>query len=502
MKTIIYNTDTFKKYEQGENIFQTRRNIYRARELSYDTNVSICVFAYNRLDKTKRCVESILKYTSDVEYKLILIDNGSDDEIHSYFESIDFENKKIIRITENAGPMYAMQIAMKEFEGNYFVLLPNDVYVTKYWLSNLLKCCESDSRIGFVTAVSNNVSNLQEVNLSFNNLDDMYRSAEKFNNSNPNLWQERLRLINLVTLLKREVIDNVGIFDAAFFHDFLEDDFSARVRNAGYKLILCGDTFIYHDHDFRNLEDKNCEKFNLSIENGRQSYLEKYYGLDAWDDINNYEVNLINMLPKHNKKDSNSIEILGIDVKCGTPILEIRNFLRRNGINNIKSTAYTTNAKYFSELTFSTAGNVYCDRMEYINEKFSNNRFDYIILGEPINLYNDPIKAIQRIIELSKIGGKILFKLRNVSDVRMLLKNIGMEVDSDQDMPNQILINDFNNCLKAMQVKNINLTAEYHNIDSNFIDELKNIIKNLNISKVDNIVNDLCIKDYLFCVER
>lgn len=112
-KQLFYNTDAFEKYEQGENIFQTRRNIFRARELSYDTNVSICVFAYNRLDKTKRCVESILKYTDDVDYKLILIDNGSDDEIYNYFESIDFSNKKIIRITENAGPMYAMQIAMK-----------------------------------------------------------------------------------------------------------------------------------------------------------------------------------------------------------------------------------------------------------------------------------------------------------------------------------------------------------------------------------------------------
>lgn len=502
MKTITYNTDAFEKYDQGKNIFQTRRNIYKARELSCDANISICIFAYNRLDKTKKCVESVLKYTDDVDYNLILIDNGSDAEMYSYFESIDFKNKKIIRITKNAGPMYAMQIAMKEFEGNYFVLLANDIYVTKYWLSNLLKCCESDARIGFVTAASNNVSNLQEVNLRFNNLEDMYKAAEKFNISNPNLWQERLRLINIVTLLKREVIDNVGLFDAAFFHDFLEDDFSARVRRAGYKLMLCGDTFVYHDHDFRNLEDKNYEKFNMSLEAGRQNYIEKYYGLDAWDDINNYEVNLINMLPKPSRKGSESIEILGIDVKCGTPILEIRNFLRKNGITNIKSSAYTTNAKYFSELIFATDGNVYCDRMEYISEKLSNDSFDYIILGEPINLYNDPIKTIQRVIELSKIGGKILFKLRNISDVRMFLKNIGMEVDSDQDMPNYILINDFNNCLKAIKVKKVDLTAEYHDIDSNFIDELKNIIRNVNASNADNIANNLCIKDYLFCIER
>ncbi len=443
-----------------------------------------------------------MAYTKEFDYELILIDNGSDDRTLEYFQSINHKNKKIIRISKNTGAIYALHTAMKVFCGDYFVLLPNDVCVTDGWLVNMIKCIESDEKIGFITPCSSNISNLQQVDLLFKDFDEMQIKAKEFNKSNPLLWQERLRLINIVTLLKREVIDNVGLFDAGFFHDFLEDDFSARVRRAGYKLMLCGDTFVHHDHDFRNMEDKDPEKYQNSLEAGRKNYKEKYYGLDAWDDINNYELNLVGML-KNLDKSVKEPDILGIDVRCGTPILEIRNRLRKSGVLKSNASAYTTNAKYYQDLLFVTDGNVKCDRIEFIHEYFIMNSFDYVVLGEPVNTYPEPIKLVQKIVELVKPGAQILLKLRNAADIRMFLKTVGANQSADQDMPIYISPEDFIACLRAMGVNNIDIKPEYHNIDDGTLSELNRIVKNINIGKnIGKAVNDMCTNEYLFCIQK
>ena len=53
---------------------------------NYKYELSIGVLAYNKLDYTKMCVESILQTVpSDVKYELILVNNGSSDETKEYF---------------------------------------------------------------------------------------------------------------------------------------------------------------------------------------------------------------------------------------------------------------------------------------------------------------------------------------------------------------------------------------------------------------------------------
>ncbi len=196
-------------------------------------------------------------------------------------------------------------------------------------------------------------------------------------------------------------------------------------------------------------------------------------------------------------------EILGIDIRCGTPILEIRNRLRKNGVSKGNSTAFTTNAKYYQYLLFVTNGNVKCDRIEFIHEYFVMNSFDYVVLGEPVNTYPEPIKLIQKIIELAKPGAQILFKLRNVADIRMFLKTIGVNQSADQDMPIYISSEDLIVCLRAIGINEIYMIREHHHVDKGMLSELNNIVNNINISEnTDKVVNEMCTNEYLFCIQK
>lgn len=288
----IINTNSLTSPVEADNLYISRKNAYE-NLLPGIPEVTVFVVAYNRLEKTKRCVSSILKYTEGIDYELLLVDNGSEDETLEYFQSVPYPRKRIIRITKNLGSQYALNLAMRSFSGRYFVQVTNDVVVTKNWLSNLLCCMESDPQTGMVTPGSSNISNLQEIPLTFSSYEEMQEKAAAYNQSDPWKWEQRLRLITIVLVIKRELIEQIGMIDRGFYHDFSDDDFSVRVRRAGYKLMLCLDTFVHHDHDFRHGEDKDMQKFRCSLEKGRKNFFDKYHGLDSWDDMSDYEEYLI-----------------------------------------------------------------------------------------------------------------------------------------------------------------------------------------------------------------
>ena len=67
---------------------------------------------------------------------------------------------------------------LKYMSGRYYVIIPNDVYVTKNWLHNLLACMRSNPAIGLVVPMSSNVSNFQGVNFNFTSMPEMQKIAE------------------------------------------------------------------------------------------------------------------------------------------------------------------------------------------------------------------------------------------------------------------------------------------------------------------------------------
>ena len=49
-------------------------------------DVSIIIVNYNTKDLTKKCIESVIKYTTNILYEIILVDNASMDGSKELFE--------------------------------------------------------------------------------------------------------------------------------------------------------------------------------------------------------------------------------------------------------------------------------------------------------------------------------------------------------------------------------------------------------------------------------
>lgn len=497
---IVKNTDFSETPRAGENLYETRSNVVKARACIDAPIVSVMVLAYNNLEKyTKPCVESILKYTQDVDYEIILVDNGSSDGTLEYFYSVDYAKKKVIRITKNIGAFEGVRQGLQYCSGVYIATIANDVFVTQRWLSNLVKTLDSDVRIGMVNPVSDNVSNLQAVDLKYKNFSDMQKKAAAFNISNPAKWEERLRLVTNGVVYRKECLETIGGGDYGFFHDFGDDEITFRLRRAGYKAVLCKDTFVCHAGQ---VIDDGSGTSNKSLEQGRKDFQEKYYGIDAWDDVNNYEPTMVHHLCEI-KSRQDLIGVLGVDVRCGTPILEVKNKLKSQKDTSVSLSAFTTNAKYWVDLKSICDGKVVCDRIHYIADGFQDGMFDRILLGEYLNQYENPYKLVRDLLRLLLPEGILSVKVKTEQDLMDFLQLLGHKRPENSNCRYKMDFVELENAIVLSGGKIEKRVEEQYMIDRNNHQQIISLLQRIvSPNEAKEILGSLIVKEVCLKIQK
>lgn len=497
---IEINTDQMHSPVVGEGLFENRAALIGMGQNVPE--VSIFVIAFNRLEKTRRCVESILQYTKDVDYELILVDNGSSDETLEYFKSITCLKKKVVHVTKNVGPGYPhLNFHMNQL-GKFVCSLANDIIVTAHWMENLLTCMKSDPRIGMVNPVCSNTFNLQCVEFPYQTYREMQEKAAQFNRSNPRKWEDRLRLITLGTLYRKEVLLASGwpVGDAGFFHDFSDDDITFKVRRLGYRTVLAKDTWICHDHDLRHGEDKDLAEFNRSLEIGRENFQEKYFGVDAWEDVNNYYIPYLERFPA--PEVSGTARILGVDVRCGTPILDIRNWLREFAVFDAELSAFTQDPKYWLDLKTICKGPVLCDREEFLADSFLPEYFDYVVADHPLNRYHEPQKMLNSLFFLCKKGGIVVCRLKNAFSFQEYVHLLGQRDVYDREFSYNFPVDVFYEAAERLgTVKS--LIAISFDLSEDSRQAVNGLIPaELPENRREDLLSRLLCKEYLFVLKK
>lgn len=95
---------------------------------------SIVIPTYNRIDKLRRAVHSVLQQTY-LNYEILVIDDGSTDATSKEFSSCNIETLRFIRIENSGGPAKPRNIGIENAKGNWVVFLDSD----DYWLPNKLE---------------------------------------------------------------------------------------------------------------------------------------------------------------------------------------------------------------------------------------------------------------------------------------------------------------------------------------------------------------------------
>lgn len=207
---------------------------------------SIIIISYNTLSYTRLCIESIREYTPPNSYEIIVVDNASVDGSSEWLRQQ--KDVKLLENKANVGfPAGCNQGMLAAEAGNDLLLLNSDTIVTPRWLENLQKALHSDEIVGAVSCVTNSCSNQQAIEVSYHNLEEMFAFVERYNQSEPHKWYSWPTLVGFCFLLQREVYEKIGGLDERFSPgNYEDDDYSFAIRQAGFRLLLCADTFIHH----------------------------------------------------------------------------------------------------------------------------------------------------------------------------------------------------------------------------------------------------------------
>lgn len=363
--------------------------------------VSIIVLAYNHLDYTKMCIESLLKYTNNIDYELITINNGSKDGTEEYFKNL--HNTKKISFSENIGVDKAINYGFKIADGKYTLNLSNDIIVTQNWLTNLVTCIESDNTIGMVVPVCNASSNFQQISLDYNDLDDLNLTASNFNKSNPLLWEERLKLVTYTCLFRTDLQKLIGGFDEDFNPGAFDDDaISFRIRRAGYKLILAKDTFVHH---FGSITF-NDEYLKSDVANINNNLFYKKFGVYSWN-ATMIDFNLVNLINYEKYLRKEAIDILGVGPSCASSILQIKNsfkLYKNYNVNIFYLSEYENNMIDLRTICKS------CIYASYENTKqfFDYKKYDIIILEKDTNEIKNLENIFTDFVSMLENNGSII----------------------------------------------------------------------------------------------
>lgn len=360
-------------------------------------NTSIIILTYNNLEYTKLCIDSIRKYTEKDTYEIIVVDNHSTDGTVEWLK--EQKDLRLILNDENYGFPKGCNQGIQIAKGdNDILLLNNDVVVTPNWLTNLKKCLYSNNDIGAVGAITNFCSNYQAIPVTYSNLDEMIHFAEKNNISNKLLWEERLRLVGFCMLIKNKVVKKVGLLDERFSPgNFEDDDYSLRIRKAGYRLMLCKDCFVHH---FGSVSfGKISKKYSELLTKNREKFAKKW-GFDPYHIIE-IKKEITELIYKESKTDN--ITVLHIGCAGGGTLLDIKNMIpsaKLYGIENVKEAIVNT-----SHFAYIETGN-----LKEI-KAFKRNMFDYIIITEPQKDEASILEIMKEIIDYLSEKGKVFICL-------------------------------------------------------------------------------------------
>lgn len=211
--------------------------------------VSIVVVAYNNLELTKACLDSIITYSGNTAFEIIVVDNASIDETPAYLKAwvTQAANRKIILNVNNRGFAAANNQGLKIAIGDYFVLLNNDTQVTDGWLRTLINHLLNNQSIGMIGPVTNNIGNEARLKIRFKNADEMYLKAKEYTLKHMGEWFPIKSLAFFCVMIRRKVYEKVGELDEVYGLGFFEDDdYCRRVEQAGWQLACADDVFVYH----------------------------------------------------------------------------------------------------------------------------------------------------------------------------------------------------------------------------------------------------------------
>jgi GT2 family glycosyltransferase len=217
--------------------------------------IDVIIPVYKGARETRRCIDSVLGSEQREPFELVAVDDASPDpEIVAYLRDFAATGRiTLVRSDTNTGFVRSVNRGMLLHPDRDVVLLNSDTEVANDWLDRLRKSACSSLDIGTATPFSNNATICTYPfpgwtgglpgTLGLAALDRLFATT------NAGRTVELPTAVGSCMYIRRGCLQQVGPFDAERFGRGYgeENDFCLRAASAGWRNVLAGDVFVFHE---------------------------------------------------------------------------------------------------------------------------------------------------------------------------------------------------------------------------------------------------------------
>ncbi|MBA4601936.1 glycosyltransferase family 2 protein [Thermoactinomyces mirandus] len=204
--------------------------------------VSLVIPHKNDWKRLYSCLEGIRQY-SGCSHEIILVDNGSPRIPASILRQ---PHLTVIHNQWDRGTAASLNQGMEKAQGEYIGWLCANALPSHRWLGQLLHVLRQDDSIGMVGPVTNRGYANQKLGVPFKTISKIHRFSNQFNHIDAERWKETEVLSRFCVLFHRKLLHEIGWLDERYglgSHEHV--DYCTRLRNAGYRLMVAGDTYVH-----------------------------------------------------------------------------------------------------------------------------------------------------------------------------------------------------------------------------------------------------------------
>ena len=224
-------------------------------------DVSVVIVSFNTRDLLRECLDTLAAEAGGVRYEAIVVDNASRDG-SADLVATEFPDARLIRSEVNLGFAAANNRGFAIAQGRYVVLLNSDAFPRPLALPKAVAHMDADPNIGLGGAwlVGRDDSWQPSARLFPSPLNDFLTLsglAARFPKSHffgrvDRTWADPGEPADVdwvpgaFSIIRRDVLEQVGSFDEAFFLYYEEVDLCRRIKAAGYKVCYWPDVVVVH----------------------------------------------------------------------------------------------------------------------------------------------------------------------------------------------------------------------------------------------------------------
>ncbi|MDA3944042.1 MAG: glycosyltransferase family 2 protein [Bacteroidetes bacterium] len=217
--------------------------------------VAVVILNFNGKFFLERFLPNVIAYSSEVA-ELVIADNASTDDSVSFLQS-HYPEIRLIVNAGNFGFSTGYNLALKQIEADYYVLLNSDIEVTPHWIEPVIALMESDKKIA---ACQPKIRSLEQpaffeyAGAGGGFIDKfgypfcrgrLFQQVEEDHGQ----YDDDLEVFwasGACMFVRADLYHQYGGLDDSFFAHMEEIDFCWRMKNQGYKIMYTGKSAVYH----------------------------------------------------------------------------------------------------------------------------------------------------------------------------------------------------------------------------------------------------------------